>query len=307
MRIIVFGGSGFLGSHVADALTAAGHDVSIYDTKESRYLQPGQKMIIGDLLDVASVEKAVQGCEVVYNYAGIADIDECSLRPIDTVKHNVLGNVIILEAARNAGVKRFVFASSVYVYGESGTIYRSSKQACELFIEDYNTLHGLPYTIVRYGSLYGERASEWNSVFRLIKEALLTGKMTYRGTGEEVREWIHVKDAADLSVEILKPDFENQRITLTGNQSMRYSEFLEMIREILGKKVEIVYEPSVRGAHYEITPYLFNPKLGRKLTGNPHIDMGQGILLYITEIYRGLYKDKHYEMGHYFNSDIQRH
>ena len=303
MRVIVFGGSGFLGSHVADALTVAGHDVVIYDIIESPYLSPGQTMVIGDILDVASVEKAVRGCDVIYNFAGIANIDECVVQPIDAVKSNVLGNIITLETARKAEIKRFIFASSVYVYSESGTIYRSSKQACELFIEDYHTLYGLPYTIVRYGSLYGERASEWNSVRHLIKEALLTGKMTYHGSGEETREWIHVKDAASLSVEILSPEFENQRIILTGNRSMKYREFLEMTREIMGKKVEIVYEPSEREAHYKITPYLFNPKLGRKLVSNPHIDMGQGILLHITEIYSELHKEKHEEMGFLSNSN----
>lgn len=292
-----------MGSHVADALTAAGHDVVIYDIRESPYLQPEQTMILSDILDVASVEKAVQGCDVVYNFAGIADVDECAARPIDTVKSNILGNITALEAAQKANVKKFVFASSVYVYSESGTIYRSSKQACELFIEDYHSLYGLPYTIVRYGSLYGERANEWNSVYRLIRAALLTGKMTYHGSGEETREWIHVKDAASLSVEILKPEFENQRVILTGSQSMKYREFLEMIREILDKKVEIIYGPRERSAHYEVTPYLFNPKLGRKLVSNPHIDMGQGILLYITEIYGELHKEKHEEMGFLSDGD----
>jgi len=297
MRIIVFGGSGFLGSHVADALTAAGHDVVIFDAKNSPYILPEQKMVVGDILDEESVEKAVQDCDVVYNFAGIADIDECVYRPVDTVKYNILGNVIVLEAARKANVKRFIFASSVYVYSRAGSIYRASKQACESFIENFGALHGLPYTILRYGSLYGERADERNSIYRLIKEALSTGQIIYHGTGEETREYIHVKDAAALSVEVLRPEYKNQHVILTGNTSMKYADLLEMVKEMLGNKVEIVYNEKKSDTHYKITPYSFNPKLGRKLVNNPHIDMGQGLLNCMAEIYEEIHQEKYEEMG----------
>lgn len=297
MRVAVLGGSGFLGSHVAEALTVAGHDVTVFDCRQSPYLLPKQKMAVGDILDQDAVEEAVSGSEVVYNFAGIADIDECAARPLDTAKLNILGNCIALEAARKAGAKRFVFASSVYVYSESGAVYRSSKQASELFTEDYEALFDLPYTIVRYGSLYGERASEWNSIRRFIRQGLETGEIVYYGTGDEVREWIHVRDAARLSVDILGAEYENQRVIITGNQSMRYRDFLEMIREILGNAVRVSYQPSTRGAHYKITPYLFSPKMGYKLVSNPHIDLGQGLLACIAEIHRELHQEKHEEMG----------
>lgn len=297
MKVIVFGGSGFLGSHVADALSNAGHQVTLFDVQHSPYLREDQKMIVGDILDEGLVNKAIAGHEAVYHLAGIADIDECARRPVDTVRYNVLGTVIILEASRNAGIKRFVFAGSVYVYSESGSFYRSSKQACELFIENYHRLYALPYTIVRYGSLYGERSDERNSIYRIIKEALSTGKIIYRGTGEELREYIHVQDAAQSSVTILQPEFENQHILLTGNQTMRYHDLLEMVREMLGGRVTIEYLPKTSDTHYTITPYNFNPRLGKKLVSNPHIDMGQGLLSCMHEIYHSLHKDRHEEMG----------
>jgi UDP-glucose 4-epimerase len=305
MRVVVLGGSGFLGSHVADALTGAGHDVVVYDNRESPYLLPEQTMVVGDILDEELLDRAVEGSEAVYNYAGIADIDECAIRPVDTARLNVVGNCVALEAARKAGVKRFVFASSVYVYSESGAVYRSSKQASELFTEDYQTLFGLPYTIVRYGSLYGERAGEWNSIRRFIRQGLETGEIVYHGTGDETREWIHVRDAARLSVDILEPEYENQRVIITGNQSMRYRDFLEMIREILGNKVTVVYQPSTRGAHYKITPYLFSPKMGYKLVSNPHIDLGQGLLACIADIHKELHQEQHEEMGLLVEKDIE--
>ena len=284
MKILVTGGSGFLGSHIVEALSEINHEVTIFDLHPSPYLRPDQKMVCGDILEQKILEDIVQGQDVIYHFAGIADIDECAKRPVDTVKYNILGTVNLLEAARKAGLKRFVFASSAYVYSDSGYFYRSSKQACESFIEDYQKLYNLNYTCLRYGSLYGDRADERNSIFRFIKQALSENTITYHGTGEELREFIHVRDAAQISVEILRPEYENQHVILTGNEKMRYIDLLEMINEMLGGKINIEILPSDRKAHYRITPYNFSPKLGRKIVNNPHIDMGQGLLQCMSEI-----------------------
>lgn len=297
MKVIVFGGSGFIGSHIADVLSDEKCEVTVFDRKKSPFLRPGQKMIVGDILDENLIQEAVRGHDIVYNLAGIANIDECAQKPIETVRINILGNSIILEASRKANIKRFVFASSVYVYSESGSFYRSSKQACELFIENYHQLYGLPYTIVRYGSLYGERADERNSIYRIIKEALSTGKIIYHGTGNEMREYIHVNDAAKMSIHILNPEFENKHVILTGPQQMRYADLLDMIKEILSNKIEVHYLPKTSDTHYSITPYNFSPKIGLKLINNPHIDMGQGLLNCMREIYGSLHKNQPEEMG----------
>jgi UDP-glucose 4-epimerase len=296
-KVIVFGGSGFLGSHIADVLTEKGYQVALFDIKPSPYLKDGQEMIIGDILDSDFVENAISGCDIVYNLAGIADIDECVQRPIDTIRYNILGNSIVLEASRKAKVKRFIFASSVYVYSQTGSIYKSSKQAAESFIEDYNKLFGLPYTIVRYGSLYGNRADERNSIYRLIKESLIAKKIEYHGSGEEIREYIHVEDAANASVEILSPIYENQHIILTGNQTIKYKDLLNMINEMLGGEIEIIYSNSKSETHYQVTPYSFNPKLGKKLVSTYYVDMGQGILNIMSEIYASIHKDAHEKLG----------
>jgi len=297
VKIVIFGGSGFLGSHVADALSDAGHEVTIFDIRKSPYLRPDQTMVVGDILDDRLVTEVVSQQQVVYHLAGIADIDECVYRPVDTVKYNILGTVQLLEACRKSKIERFVFASSVYVYSDSGYFYRTSKQACEAFIENYWELYGLKYTILRYGSLYGERSDDRNSIYRLIKQAITEGKITYKGTGDELREYIHVRDAAQSSVKILAPEFENQNIILTGNQAIRYRELLEMIREMLGNRIEIEIVPTDRKAHYKITPYNFSPKLGQKLVNNPHIDMGQGLLACMAEIYEKVYNKKDDKFG----------
>lgn len=290
-----------MGSHIADALTGHGHEVLIFDKSPSPYLLPEQEMVVGDILDEQSVEATVHGCGAVYNLAGIADIDECVHRPIDTVKYNVLGNAVVLEAARKAGIKRFVFASSVYVYSDYGSFYRSSKQACESFIENYNALYKLPYTILRYGSLYGERADQRNGIYYILKKALTEGKISHFGDGEELREFIHVKDAAELSVEILKTEYENRHVVLTGTQPIKFKDLLEMVKEMLNGEVEIEYLAKGTGAHYRVTPYSFNPRVGRKLVKNPFIDLGQGLLNCIAEIYADMNEEKKEEMGLFIN------
>lgn len=301
MNILVTGGSGFLGSHVADALSDAGHNVTIFDICPSPYLRQDQYMVTGDLMNQQTMDDLVHGMDVVYHFAGIADIDECKVKPVDTARINILGTVNLLEACRKTNIKRFVFASSAYVYSNSGYFYRSSKQACESFIENYADLYGLKYTCLRYGSLYGPRADERNSIYKLLKQALEQGKITYKGTGDELREFIHVSDAAQSSIEILKPEYENTYITLTGKEKMRYADLLEMINEILGDKIEIEIKPSTRKAHYRITPYNFSPKLGLKMSSNPHIDMGQGLLQCIAELYEQVHQEKHEELGVFVN------
>jgi len=301
MKVLVTGGSGFLGSHVADKLSEQGHDVTVFDIQKSPYLRPDQEMIVGDILDQGSLDKVVSGKNVIYHFAGIADVDECSKRPVDTVKYNILGTVNLLEACRKSNINRFIFASSAYVYSNSGYFYGSSKQACELFIENFFDIYGLKYTCLRYGSLYGERADERNSIYRLIKQAIKDGMITYRGTGEEMREFIHIQDAAQVSVEILEEKYENQHIIITGAEKMCYKDLLDMVNEMFNNTLEIKILPSERKAHYQITPYNFSPKLGRKMVNNPHIDMGQGLLLCMAEIYEKIHGNKHDETGFFLS------
>ncbi len=299
MKAIVFGGSGFLGSHVADALTAAGYDVKIFDLRESQYLREGQEMITGNILDRDAVEKAVTGCDIVYSFAGIADIEKANEKPVETVEINILGTTIILDACRACGIKRFVFASSMYVYSKMGAFYRSSKQACELIIENFNESYGLPYTILRYGSLYGPRSDESNWIYRILKQAVVEGKITRHGDGEELREYIHVEDAARYSVEILAEDFKNEYVILTGNQFMKIKDLMLMIREMMGDTIDLEFLPEDSGLHYEITPYSFRPKIAKKYVGRYHLDIGQGILAMLGDVYQNNFPYKK-QNGLYF-------
>lgn len=287
--VVVFGASGFLGSHVADALSAAGYQVRLFDRSPSPYLKSNQEMIVGDIMDLDQVIEAAKGTSIVYNFAAIADIDEAHNKPIPTATINVLGNMHALEAARIAGARRFVFASSVYVYSESGSFYRASKQAAERFTETYHDRYGLDYNILRYGSLYGRRADQRNGIYRMLHEAIAQHSITYKGSGEAMREYIHVEDAARMSVQILAPEFANRHMILTGQEKLRIKDVMTMISEIMPWPVELHFDEANAVHHYEITPYAFQPRIGRKLVLNEHVDLGQGLLDCLREIHHDIH------------------
>jgi UDP-glucose 4-epimerase len=284
-KVVVFGGSGFLGSYVADELSKRGYSVTIYDCEKSAFLSEDQDMIQGDILDREKVVAALRGCDCAYNFAGIAGLDEACRDPLKTIEINVLGNTNILEACRVNRIKRFVFASTIYVYSDLATFYRCSKQACELIIEDYQKAYGVDYTILRYGSLDGRRANNFNFIHKIIKQAIEEGKITRKGDGEEIRDYIHVMDAARCSVDILSEDFKNQNVILTGTQSTRVKNLLNMIKEIFQDKITIEYSSEPETGHYEITPYSFRPRVAKKLVAGSYFDLGQGILDVVYDVY----------------------
>ena len=290
-RVLVTGASGFLGSHVADAFTERGFEVIVYDLIESKFLQKSQEMVIGDILNYKTLNEAVKGCDYVYHFAGVADIGESSKNPEKTISVNIIGTQNVLKACVENKVKRMVFASTIYVYSDLGSFYRVSKQACEKLIEEYAREFGLKYTVLRFGSLYGPRANTFNSITNMLKQAMENNKITRRGDGEEIREFIHVKDAADLSAKILADKYENQHLIITGKQSLKIKELLVMIREIFNNSIEINYEPGEELHHYEITPFSYRPQLARRLTPEPYLDLGQGLLGVLHEIEETMYKN----------------
>jgi UDP-glucose 4-epimerase len=285
-KILVTGGAGFLGSHIADVLTARGYGVTVLDVRPSPYLQPKQRMIVADMLNVEAVCEAVVGQDAIFHLAALADLNVAKTRPRETAELNIMGTLNLLEAAREFGLRRFIFASTIYVYSRAGGFYRCSKQACEAFIEEYHQQYGLEYTILRYGSLYGPRADASNGVYRLLRQAV-EGQIEHVGTAEDSREYIHVEDAARLSADALADEFANQHVVLTGHHPIRLRDLFTMFSEILGREVAVHYltESDTTGSHYQVTPYAFQPRVGRKLTTNYYVDMGQGILQMLEQLY----------------------
>lgn len=286
-NVLITGGSGFLGSHIADELSDRGYNVTITDLTESRWIRNDQKMLVGNINDNQFLDKAMQGQNFVFHLAALADLNAAKTKPLETVETNVLGTVRLLKKAIQYKIERFMFASTVYVYSREGGFYRCSKQACENYIEEFNRTFGMDYTILRYGSLYGPRANEANGVFRLLTEAMESGRVTHHGTPADRREYIHVKDAAKLSVDALEVEFMNSHLVITGNDTLKIEDLFVMFSEILGKTIDHNYiSNDTKDGHYRITPYTFTPKTGKKLTTPYYVDMGQGILQVIEEIYQ---------------------
>ena len=287
-KILVIGGSGFLGSHVADVLTSKGHDVYIYDIAKSKYLSSSQKMIVGDILDKKLIDESISKVEYVYHFAAIADIKEAKDDPIESARFNIIGTLNILDGCKKFNIKRIIFSSSIYVYSNHGSFYRTTKQSCELFIENYLEEFNLNYTILRYGSLYGTRANKFNFISNIIKQALLDKEIIRKGDGQEIRDYINVIDAAKSSVDVLSKEYLNQHVMITGTQTRKVHEVLEMVKEMLNNEIKITYNKKNYEGHYQLTPYSFRPKVALKISSKNHHDLGQGILDCVYDEYQKL-------------------
>ncbi len=284
-RAVVFGGSGFLGSHMADALTAAGWETVIFDRAESPWRLPSQHMLVGNILDTAQVNEACEGAEVVFNFAGIADIGAADRDPVMTCQVNVVGTLNTIEAALKAKARRYMFASTVYVYSELGGFYRASKQSCERFIETYHDRRGLEFTILRYGTLYGRRSGPGNRIWMMLTQALREGRISYPGSGAAQRDFIHARDAALLSLRAMEPDFANRHLLITGQERLEVRYVARMIREMMGRRIELQFLEGEPEGHYELTPYAFSPRMGTKMVPTDYVDLGQGVLDCLNELY----------------------
>ena len=285
-NVLVIGGSGFMGSHTADVLSEDGNIVSILDKVSSPWLRSDQTMIVGDTMDSDILESSMKDVDCVYYFAGIADIGEAKSNPYKTIEINIMGLTKALESAVKNNVKQFIYASTMYVYSSHGSFYRASKQAAEIIIEAYQENYGIDFVFLRYGSLYGPRSQDWNGIKGFAQQVIKTGVLEYSGNGSEVREYIHVLDAAKLSVKALQEEYRNRAVTITGQQSMKVSDMFSMIFEIEGKEADINYLDEHKGSsHYGNTPYRYTPKTSMKIIPTEFVDLGQGLLDIVEEIH----------------------
>lgn len=287
-EVLVIGGSGFVGSHTCDSLSEAGYNVTIFDKLKSKWIKKDQKMIIGDMMDDRSLKVAMKNKDYVFHFGGIADIDEADKKPYETINFNVIGVTKALMACKETGIKRFFYGSTIYVFSPYGSIYRASKQASETIIEAFSEKNNLKYTFLRYGSLYGPRAQEWNGLQNRVETIVNKKKITYYGTGFEEREYIHIKDAANMTVDALSDKYINQAVTLTGSQVISSKALIEMIFEIANIKPNIKFKSIdlKNTKHYTKTPYRYTPKKSKKISPNEYIDFGQGLLEVIEAAYK---------------------
>ena len=288
-KILVFGGFGFLGHYLVNELLNRGYQVTVADIHENEKVKGDITYVKCDITSKENVENVFKNkqFDVVYNLAGFANLDISIKYPIDTIQLNVIGNMHILEECVKNNISRFVYASSAYAMSNKGSFYGISKLASEKIIEEYLKKYNLPFTILRYGSVYSEKFYDNNYIYNLVKSAVFEGKINHIGDGNELREYIHAADASKLSVDVIESeDFKNLHVILTGNERMKRSDLFNMVKEILNDQVEIKYKNDGYHNHYNFTPYSFEPSVSRKLSANPHIDMGQGLLECVRSIHK---------------------
>lgn len=288
-KVVVFGGFGFLGFYLVKELLRRGYSVTVADIQENPELIKDVDYIKCDISiasDVANVFES-DSFDIVYNLAGFANLDLAIKFPLKTIELNVIGNMYVIEECLKHNIKKFVYASSAYAMSNKGSFYGISKLASEKLIEEYNKRYNLPFVILRFGSVYSERAYENNYIYNLVKEAVLDKKIDHKGDGNEIREYIHAADAAKLSVDVIETaELENLHVILTGTERMKRIELFHMINEILNGAVKINCNDSGYQNHYKFTPYSFEASVSRKLVSNPHIDMGQGLLECVRAVHK---------------------
>ena len=277
MRILVIGGSGFLGLKVSYYLANLGHKVSILDKRKIKFKRKNQKFIKGNIKDVKSLSKAIKGTDVVYNFAAIADIEEANKNILETANINTLSNIKILQLCKKYHVKRFIFASTIYVHSSQGGYYRVSKQSAELFIDEYCKQNKLNYTILRYGSVYGPGAGVNNGINKIIFNAKKSNRLEYGGSKKAQRKFIHIDDSARLSVKILNQKYINQNVLITGNRNYKVEKILRYIASKMNLKTKIKFKNTKGSAHYDIHPYNYYPKKdniikGKRISLNSYLE-----------------------------------
>ena len=260
-KCVVTGGAGFIGSHIAEKLLADGHEVCIVDNfstgrPENIEIHKGNPLVSvlqADIADLAAIKPAFDGAERVFHIAALADIVPSIVDPVAYYRSNVLGTFNVLEAARAAGVKRFVYAASSSCYGipdsyptpESAPArpqypYALTKYLGEQAVMHWSQVYGLPAVSLRLFNVYGPRSrtsGTYGAVFGVFLAQKLAGKpFTVVGDGKQSRDFVFVKDIANafcmaaessLSGEIMNvgtgcPQSVNHLVELLEAKSVTY-------------------------------------------------------------------------------------
>jgi UDP-glucose 4-epimerase len=264
MKIVVAGGSGFIGSHVVDSLLEQGREVLIYDLEAPRYNQKCGFMR-GDTRDVDRLTQVLKSGDIVYLIAAEANVNRFYESPLFSNDITANATLCVLEAARRTAAARVILASTEWVYGslpEAGEeniteetpytvnpdhIYTSSKIAAELYCKNYHGLYGVNYTIMRYGIPFGERARAETVTPIFIRRILSGEPITIHGDGSQSRQFIYVKDLAKGNTACLNPAAENQIFNLNGKKKISVLQIVTTLEEILKKKASVTFVEDRKG------------------------------------------------------------
>jgi UDP-glucose 4-epimerase len=260
-RVLVTGGSGFIGSHVVDALAASGRRPRIFDLRPPVHHDPAAvEHVVGNIRDSGELASAMEGCDAVVHLAAAADVGIVAEEPEDAELTNASGTLAVLEAARAASIGRVVYGSTIWVYGESPNgvldegaplampphLYTATKLAGEMYCVSYAELYGVPYTILRFGIPYGPRSRPAAVIPIFVRKALSGEPLTVAGGGLQTRRFVYVEDLAEGVARALIPEAENRVYNLSSNETVTIRELAETVGDVVGD-VDVVDVPGRRG------------------------------------------------------------
>jgi len=270
MLTLVTGGAGFIGSHLCDALIAEGHRVRILDNlcagRLSNLGYPRQvEFIEGDIRDLESARRAAEGAEVVFHLAALPSVVGSVADPMVCHEVNTTGTLNVLLAARDAGARRVIFASSCAVYGDTQELpirettptrplspYAASKLAGEHYCRLFHQLYGLQTVALRYFNVFGPRQdprSEYAAVVPRFATMILAGEQpTVFGDGKQTRDFVAVQNivAANLGA-AFSPLAPGKIYNVACGERMDLNQLLALIGEITGREVRPRYLPARAG------------------------------------------------------------
>ncbi|MEA2219223.1 MAG: UDP-glucose 4-epimerase [Solirubrobacteraceae bacterium] len=253
LRVLVTGGSGFIGSHVVDQLLDAGHATRVFDVLDGADTRERCETVVGDLLDAPALQAAAEGCDAIIHLAAAADVGIVAKEPAASEALNARGTLNVLEAARATGA-RVIYASTIWVYSDvvasevdedtplalPSHLYTATKLAGEMYCRSYEQLFDVPTTILRFGIPYGPRARPAAVLPIFVNKALAGEALTIAGDGKQTRRFVYVEDLADGVVRALAPEAMGRVYNLVGDEDTSVSAIAEAVRAAVGD-VEITY------------------------------------------------------------------
>jgi nucleoside-diphosphate-sugar epimerase len=295
---LVTGGAGFIGSHLVRFLLTRGQ-VRVLDDFSSGTLDnltevlPHIELLRGSVTDAALVQKAVEGCEVVFHLAAQVSVPLSLEQPVETFEVNLYGTQLLLEAARQAGVRRFVFASSAAVYGDAPRLpkretmlprpispYAWSKWYGELLCRDYWRVYGVPTVSLRFFNVYGPRQNPYSQyaavIPRWITAALTDHKPIVYGDGKQTRDFVYIEDLLQgLWLAAEHPEAVGRVFNLASGRAYSLLELLQAIEEAVGSPLEPQFTSPRPG---DIRHSFADIRAARGILGyEPRISLQEGI------------------------------
>ena len=264
-RVLVTGGAGFVGSHVADRLLADGAEVTILDdfsTGWRQFVPAGARLVEADLLDPASATRALAGCDFVFHLAANADIKDNLLEPRRCIDQNVVATQHLLEAMRAAGVREVAFASTGSVYGDATVVptpedapfpvqtslYATSKLAAEGLLSSYALGYGFHVWVFRFVSLLGPRYTHGHVIDFWRKLRRDPTRLDVLGDGHQKKSYLHVADCVSGMLLAIARAREPINLFNLGHQDwIEVDQSIAVITATLGVKPRIVHGGGDRG------------------------------------------------------------